>query len=67
MTTSSAAGRAPTNVVGEFTAEFQAPLPDRLLGDSDAMRSQHLLDHPQAQWEPEHSQTAKLMRSAGSR
>ena len=31
-----AAGGSPTKAVGEFLAEFQAPLPDRLVGDRDA-------------------------------
>src|SRR5271165_4665949 len=33
---------APTPSVGEFPAEFQAPLPDRLIGDRDAASYQHL-------------------------
>ncbi len=41
-------GCAPTDAVGEFTAEFQAPLPDRLVCDRDAASGQHLLDHAQA-------------------
>src|SRR4051794_16215685 len=48
-----AAGRAQAKAVGEFAAKLQAPLPDRLVGDRDAARCQHLLDHPQAQWEAE--------------
>src|SRR5271166_1554976 len=44
---------APTPSVGEFPAEFQAPLPDRLIGDRDAASRQHLLNHAQAQREPE--------------
>jgi hypothetical protein len=42
-----------SDAVGEFAAEFQTPLPDRLVCDLDAASRQHLLDHPQAQWEPE--------------
>src|SRR5208337_5356584 len=48
-----AAGGSPTETVGEFPAEFQAPLPDRLVSDRDAASRQHLLNHAQAQWEPE--------------
>jgi hypothetical protein len=48
-----AAWGSPTNAIGEFAAELQAPLADRLLGDRDAARRQHLLDHAQAQREPE--------------
>src|SRR4051812_43574164 len=44
---------APPDAVGEFLAEFQAPLPDRLVGHRDAARRQHLLDHAQAQREAE--------------
>ena len=46
-------GRSPADAVGEFAAEFQAPLPDRLVGDRDAASRQHLLNHAQAQREPE--------------
>src|SRR5271165_3809984 len=48
-----AAGGSPTETVGEFPAEIQAPLPDRLVCDRDAASRQHLFDHPQAQREPE--------------
>ena len=48
-----AAGGSPTKAVGELLAEFQAPLPDRLVGDQDAAGRQHLFDHAQAQREPE--------------
>src|SRR5271165_4875192 len=48
-----AAGGSPTDAVGEFPTEFQAPLPDRLVCDRDAASRQHLLDHAQAQREPE--------------
>jgi hypothetical protein len=43
---------SPTDVVGEFLAEFEPPLPDRLVRHRDAAGSQHLLDHAQAQREP---------------
>jgi hypothetical protein len=46
------ARRSPTDAVGEFLAEFEAPLPDRLVRQRDAADSQHLLDHAQAQREP---------------
>src|SRR5882762_237000 len=44
--------RSPTDPVGEFPAEFEAPLPDRLVRHRDAAGGQHLLDHAQAQREP---------------
>ena len=43
--------RPPTDAVGEFPAEFEAPLPDRLVRHRDAAGGQHLLDHAQAQRE----------------
>src|SRR5882762_11412703 len=46
------ARRSPTDAVGEFLAEFEAPLPDRLVRHRDAAGGQHLLDHAQAQREP---------------
>jgi hypothetical protein len=46
----SAAGRE--DPVGEFAAEFEAPLPDRLVPHRDAAGGQHLLNHAQAQREP---------------
>src|SRR5438045_9465556 len=46
------ARRALTNAVGEFPAEFTAPLPDRLMRHRNASGGQHLLDHAQAQREP---------------
>src|SRR6201987_1217911 len=46
------ARRSPPDAVGEFPAEFEAPLPDRLVRHRDAAGSQHLLDHAQAQREP---------------
>src|SRR6201993_5076044 len=46
------ARRSPTNAVGEFSAEFEAPLPDRLVRHRDAASGQHLLHHAQAQREP---------------
>src|ERR1700726_2277089 len=45
------ARRSPTDAVGEFPAEFEAPLPDRLQ-HRDTAGGQHLLDHAQAQREP---------------
>src|SRR3954451_11917777 len=38
-----AARGTSTDAVGEFAAEFQAPLPDRLVGHRDATCCQHLL------------------------
>src|ERR1700730_8548724 len=46
------ARRSPTDAAGEFPAEFQAPLPDRLVGHRDAAGGQHLLEHAQAQRKP---------------
>jgi hypothetical protein len=46
------ARRSPTDPVGEFPAEFEAPLPDRLMRHRDTSGGQHLLDHGQAQREP---------------
>src|SRR5271167_1364338 len=46
------ARRSLTDAVGEFPPEFEAPLPDRLVGYRDAAGGQHLLDHAQAQREP---------------
>src|SRR5258706_3270758 len=46
------ARRSPTDTVGEFSAEFETPLPDRLVRHRDAAGGQHLLDHAQAQREP---------------
>ena len=46
------ARRSPTDAVGEFLAELEAPLPDRLVRHRDAAGGQHLLDHAQAQREP---------------
>jgi hypothetical protein len=54
-----AAGGSPTDAVGEFSAEFQAPLPavdllrSSTVGDRDAASRRHLLDHPQTQREAE--------------
>jgi hypothetical protein len=42
------ARRLPTDPFGEFPAEFEAPLPDRLVRQRDAAGRQHLLDHAQA-------------------
>src|SRR5256885_10450265 len=44
--------RSPTDAAGEFPAEFQAPLPNRLVRHRNAAGGQHLLDHAQAQREP---------------
>src|ERR1700760_4113410 len=46
------ARRSLTDAVGEFPAEFEAPLPDRLVRHRNAAGGQHLLNHAQAQWEP---------------
>src|SRR5258708_22839055 len=46
------ARRSPTDAVGEFPPEFEAPLPDRLVRHRDAAGGPHLLDHAQAQREP---------------
>jgi hypothetical protein len=48
-----AARGSPTDAVGKFPSEFQAPLPDRLVCDRDAASCQHRFDHAQAQREPE--------------
>src|SRR5258708_39135049 len=47
------ARRAPAEPVGEFPAEFEAPLPDRLVRHRDAEGGQQLPAQPQAQPEPE--------------
>src|SRR5438270_8569516 len=58
MTTSSRCHLSPRRgarrriLFGEFPAEFEAPLPDRLVRHRDAAGGQHLLDHAQAQREP---------------
>src|ERR1700752_2055544 len=46
------ARRSPTDAVGEFAAEFAAPVPGCLLRPRDAAGGQHLLHHAQAQREP---------------
>src|SRR6476469_6840431 len=43
---------SPTDPVGEFPAEFEAPSPDRIVRRRNAASGQHLLDHVQAQREP---------------
>src|SRR3954468_15760823 len=54
-----ATGSPPTGAIGKFPAEFQAPLSavdllrSSTVADRDAARRQHLLDHAQAQREPE--------------
>src|SRR6201997_3860135 len=45
--------RSLTDAASEFPAEFEAPLPDRLVRHRNVAGGQHLLDHPQAQREPE--------------
>src|SRR5271166_5714028 len=42
-----------SDAIGEFAAEFQSPLPDRLMCDRDGPSRQHLLDHAKAQWDAE--------------
>src|SRR5258707_14798110 len=44
--------RSSSDAAVEFPAEFQAPLPDRLVRHRDTAGGQHLLDHAQAQREP---------------
>jgi hypothetical protein len=44
--------RSPPDAIGEFSAEFKASLPDRLVRHRDAAGRQHLLHHAQAQREP---------------
>jgi hypothetical protein len=44
---------SPTDAVGRFTAEFRAPLTDRLVCHRDATRRRHLSDHTQPQREAE--------------
>ncbi len=46
------ARRSPTDAIGEFSAEFKAPLPDRLGRHRDAAGGQHLLHHAPAQRQP---------------
>ena len=41
------------DAIGEFAAEFQPPLPDRLMCHRAAPSRQYLLDHAKARWEPE--------------
>src|SRR3954470_14820758 len=59
MTTSSrchlspAQGSPTTDLVGERLAELEGPLPHRLVADENVASRQHLLDHAQAQREPE--------------
>ena len=48
-----ALGGSPTDAVGEFPAEFLAPLPDRLVADRDAASRQPLVDPAQVQRESE--------------
>jgi hypothetical protein len=44
---------SPADALGDFPAEFQAPLPDRLVCHRDTARRQHLFDHVQTQRESE--------------
>src|ERR1700761_6026213 len=46
-------GQPPPNLVGEVLAELERPLPHALVADDDAARSQHLLDHAQAEGKAE--------------
>src|SRR4051812_28373143 len=39
----------PADDVGEFLAELEAPLTDRLVADLNASEREHLLHHPEAQ------------------
>jgi len=48
-----ASRRPPADLVGERLTEFLSPLAHGLIGHTDPTRSKHLLDHPQAQGEPE--------------
>ena len=41
------------NALGVRRPELQRPSPDSLIGNEDAALQQHLLNQPQAQWEPE--------------
>ena len=54
MTTSSRCHLSPrrgaaADLVGDRLAEFEAPLPHRLVADGDAAGGQHLLNHAQAE------------------
>jgi len=51
------ARRSPPAAIGEFSAEFKASLPDRLVCHRDAAGGQHLLHHVQAQRKPKYSHT----------
>jgi hypothetical protein len=53
-----AARRSPTDAVGEFPAEFEAPLPDRFVRHRDAASGQHLLDHRRLNGNRKKSHTA---------
>jgi hypothetical protein len=46
-------GQTPADLVGKALAEFHRPLPHCLMADQDTAGGQHLLDHAQAQGEPE--------------
>src|SRR4051795_12023773 len=45
--------QTPLDLIGEVLAKLQRPLPHALVADDDAARRQHLLDHAQAEREPE--------------
>jgi transglutaminase-like putative cysteine protease len=44
--------RAAADPVGEFATELLGPAANGFMADDDPARSQHFLDHPQAQREP---------------
>jgi len=46
-------GQPPPDLVSEVLAELERPLPHALVADDDAARSQHLLDHAQAEGKAE--------------
>jgi hypothetical protein len=52
------ARRSPTDPIGECPAEFEAPLPDRLVRHRDATGGQHLLDHGKLNGNRKYSHTA---------
>src|ERR687890_1972451 len=45
--------QTPADLGGKALAELQRPLPHCLVADQDAAGGEHLLDHAQAQGEPE--------------
>jgi hypothetical protein len=48
-----AAWRLAFEAAGVIQTKLQRPAADRLIGHDNAALEQHLLDQPQAQWEPE--------------